>query len=671
MQTIKKSKRSISAIGAEGGLLVFSLFPFLPVLKKDSLIQSLIWSLPAFISFSLCILCASTLTTHPKLAKKIGFFSALLCFLSFYENLIKNHFAFLFALISLISICFILKDYKLESGKLSDITTHEQRCFKRILWGSFSFTALFLICLLPFEKNLLFSSAAVHLSIFVNQIIFLRFARSKNNKILKYLYIIYGILTLIFIVFSFIKLCFLIPFFIALLNLLILSREKKFYSKMNWLEVILDHPARILTSGFLFLCTLGAFLLFLPISSSGIKISFIDAAFTSVSAVCVTGLIVLDTSLDFSIIGQFFILLLIQLGGLGIMTITAAALYTVGQRLSLKHEKIIASTANTDHKTLFSSLKQIVLFTFIVEALGAVILSTLFTLNGESFTSGVFKGIFTAVSAFCNAGFALQSDNLLGYNTNPLILQTIATLIILGGIAPATTFLIPKWIKGQKIPLSAYIPLTTTLILLSLGTICVLLFEWNGFLSEFNFFNKLSNAWFQSATLRTAGFNSVDLNSVSQPMLITMIALMFIGGSPGSTAGGVKTTAFALVFITFIENIKGKKNIVVKSRTIPQESINKAITAIVAGLMLWFFIVIMLEITQTISPSQILFEAASALGTVGLSIGATALLDEIGKVIIMTTMFIGRIGSVTLFMFLREEARSGFAKWPEEKINIT
>lgn len=440
---------------------------------------------------------------------------------------------------------------------------------------------------------------------------------------------------------------------------------------MNWLEVILDHPARILTSGFLFLCTLGAFLLFLPISSSGIKISFIDAAFTSVSAVCVTGLIVLDTSLDFSIIGQFFILLLIQLGGLGIMTITAAALYTVGQRLSLKHEKIIASTANTDHKTLFSSLKQIVLFTFIVEALGAVILSTLFTLNGESFTSGVFKGIFTAVSAFCNAGFALQSDNLLGYNTNPLILQTIATLIILGGIAPATTFLIPKWIKGQKIPLSAYIPLTTTLILLSLGTICVLLFEWNGFLSEFNFFNKLSNAWFQSATLRTAGFNSVDLNSVSQPMLITMIALMFIGGSPGSTAGGVKTTAFALVFITFIENIKGKKNIVVKSRTIPQESINKAITAIVAGLMLWFFIVIMLEITQTISPSQILFEAASALGTVGLSIGATALLDEIGKVIIMTTMFIGRIGSVTLFMFLREEARSGFAKWPEEKINIT
>jgi len=259
----------------------------------------------------------------------------------------------------------------------------------------------------------------------------------------------------------------------------------------------------------------------------------------------------------------------------------------------------------------------------------------------------------------------------MGYSTNVFVLQTIAFLIIFGGIAPATTFLIPKWIKGQKIPLSAYIPLTATSVLLVIGTLCVLVFEWNGFLSEFNFFHKLNNAWFQSVTLRTAGFNSVDLNSLSQPMLIVMIVFMFIGGSPGGTAGGIKTTVFALILIAFAANIKGKKDIVVKARTIPQQSINKALTTIVAGAMLWFSFVIMLETTQTINPSDLLFEAASALGTVGLSTGATALLDEIGKIIIMVAMFTGRIGSVTLFMLLTEETRKRSSKWPEEKITIT
>ncbi|NCC88690.1 MAG: potassium transporter TrkH, partial [Clostridia bacterium] len=260
---------------------------------------------------------------------------------------------------------------------------------------------------------------------------------------------------------------------------------------------------------------------------------------------------------------------------------------------------------------------------------------------------------------------------LIAYNKKPFILYTISALIIFGGIAPATTFLIPKWIKGKKIPVSSYIPLTATSILLIAGTIFVLVFEWNGFLSEFNFLDKIHNAWFQSATLRTAGFNSVDLGSLSPPMLIIMIVFMFIGGSPGGTAGGIKTTAFALILISFAANIKGRKNIIIKARTIPQQSINKALTAIVSGAMLWFAIVIMLETTQSIGQSEILFEAASALGTVGLTTGATALLDEIGKIIIMAAMFTGRIGSVTLFMLLTEDTRKISLKWPEEKITIT
>ena len=670
MHLIIKSRKSFSAAGAEGGLIVFSLLPFFSVIGKSSLTETLIWSIPAFASFFSCILSASLLRKYPDHAKKAGFLSALLCFFSFYEKLVKNPFAFLFALICLITIFFVLKDYRSRNGKPSE-TSHELRCFKRTVWASSLFLPLFFIYLLPFEKNHLVASSALHISLFINQFIFIRFANSRENKSIRQLYISYGILTLVFSVMSFLIINSLIPFFIIVINLLILFREKGFYSKMKWLEIILDHPARILISGFLLLCGFGTFLLYLPISSAGEKISLLDAAFTSVSAVCVTGLIVLDTPVDFSGAGRFFILLLIQLGGLGIMTITAAGLHAVGRRLSLRHEKIMASSADTDHKTLFSSLKYIVIFTFTAEAAGALILSVLFILNGDSFSQGAARGIFTSVSAFCNAGFALQSDSLIGYSTNIFVLHTIGLLIIFGGIAPATTFLIPKWIKGKKIPLSAYIPLTATVILLVFGALCILVFEWNGFLSQFSFFHKLSNAWFQSVTLRTAGFNSVDLSSLSDPMLIFMILFMFIGGSPGGTAGGVKTTAFALILIAFASNIKGRKDIVLKARTIPQQSINKAITTIAAGAMLWFAFVIMLETTQTINASDILFEVASAIGTVGLSTGATALLDEIGKFIIMAAMFTGRIGSVTLFMLLTEETRTSSSKWPEEKITIT
>ncbi|MCB9494474.1 MAG: potassium transporter TrkH [Desulfobacteraceae bacterium] len=670
MSIAKKPRSEIKDAGAQGLLIVFSFMPLLSINEITTDLKFLIFTLFAFSSFFLCGLCGAFLIKKTSLAKKAAYFSSVLCFFSFYEKLIKSPSAFLFAVICLISVFFIFMDYKSAYDKKIN-TTHENRCYKRSFFGSLAFMAVFFIYLLPFEKNHFFSSSAIHLSLLINQVLFFRFSLSKANKSIKQLYISYAILSTVFILLSILKPQSFIPLVIVSMNFLILFREKGFYSRMKWLEIIIDHPARILISGFLIMCVFGTFLLYLPSSSSSSEISLIDAAFTSVSAVCVTGLIVLDTPVDFSASGQFFILVLIQLGGLGIMTITAAGLHAVGQRLSLKQEKILTTTANTDHKTLFSGLKQIVLFTFAAETAGAVILSILFILKGDSLIQGTAKGIFTSVSAFCNAGFALNSDSLIGHNQNPLILHTIAVLIILGGLAPATTLLIPKWIKGQKIPVSSYIPLSATAILLISGTVCILVFEWNGFLSDFDFSGKIHNAWFQSVTLRTAGFNSVDLGSVSPPMLIVMIIMMFIGGSPGGTAGGVKTTAFALILISFAANIKGRKNIVVKAKTIPQESINKALTAIVSGAMLWFAVVIMLETTQSISTASILFEAASALGTVGLTTGATPLLDEIGKIIIMAAMFTGRIGSVTLFMLLTEDTRQKSSKWPEEKITIT
>jgi trk system potassium uptake protein TrkH len=252
-----------------------------------------------------------------------------------------------------------------------------------------------------------------------------------------------------------------------------------------------------------------------------------------------------------------------------------------------------------------------------------------------------------------------------------LILHTVASLIIFGGIAPATTLLIPGWIMGKSINVAAYIALVTTIILLISGALLFLLFDWNGVLAHLSFANKIHNAWFQSATLRTAGFNSVDIASVTESTFIIMLSLMFIGGSPGGTAGGIKTTTIGIVALTFWSNITNHKSVVVMSRRIQSRVIYRAITIVMSGVLIWFVIVLMLEVTQQIPLRDIIFEVTSALGTVGLSTGVTTHLDEIGKVIIMIAMFAGRIGPVTLFMLLSEEKRDKSSRYQNAKISLT
>jgi trk system potassium uptake protein TrkH len=436
-----------------------------------------------------------------------------------------------------------------------------------------------------------------------------------------------------------------------------------------WWEAIIYHPARILFTSFFILCFFGTFLLLLPASSVH-GVSLIDAAFTSVSAVCVTGLIVLDTPNDFTLFGQGVILMLIQLGGLGIMTLTTIAIHSLGKRISLKHEAVLTRITDTDHQTLITSLSLILKYTFIFEGIGFALLAVCFIADGDSLGSALWRGLFTSVSAFCNAGFALQSDSLIGYNSNSPLLCTVAILITAGGVAPAVALLLPAWIKREKIPLTAYIAISVSLIMIVLGTLMILVFEWSASLTGLGFGDKLLNAFFQSVTLRTAGFNSVELSNISSPAMLVMLIFMFIGGSPGGTAGGVKTTSIAVLILTFWANITGKNEILINKRRVAGGAVNKAVTVIISGFIVWLIALLMLEITQQIPVRELIFEVTSAIGTVGLSIGGTARLDEIGKIIIILTMFAGRIGAVTLFAFMGKNSSTG-TEYLKENITLT
>lgn len=439
----------------------------------------------------------------------------------------------------------------------------------------------------------------------------------------------------------------------------------------QWWEPFLNHPARVLITTFFVLCLAGALLLQLPWATTEQSITLVDAAFTSVSAVCVTGLTVLDTPRDFTLLGQGCILLLIQLGGFGIMTLTTVALHAMGKRLSLRQERLLTTLTETSHQDLIDSLLTIVRFTLLTELAGAVLLSLCFLDTADSLPQALWQGLFTSISAFCNAGFALQSANLVPYQSQPLVLHTVAALIVLGGLAPATCLLLPQWVRGKKIALAPRIALVTTTALLLTGTLCFLMFEWHNALDGLSLPDKLHNAWFQSVTLRTAGFNSIDLGNVLSPTLLIMLSFMFIGGSPGGTAGGIKTTTVGILAMTFWACITGRDEVIAQNRRIPQSVINRGITVLASGAMIWLVMVMALVLTQPLPARALIFEATSALGTVGLSLGVTPHLDEIGKIIVMLTMFIGRIGPMTMFTLLSGDLQATGSRCPDARITLT
>jgi trk/ktr system potassium uptake protein len=440
----------------------------------------------------------------------------------------------------------------------------------------------------------------------------------------------------------------------------------------GWWQPIVEHPARLLVVTFILLSFAGTVFLVLPTSSrSATGISVLDAAFTSVSAVCVTGLIVVDTPSAFSGVGELVLLVLIQLGGLGIMSFSTVTFSIPGIRPSLRHESAVAGLLGTDNRgALVGALRGLLLFTFLVEAIGATLLTGFLTYEGHSLADAAWRGVFTSVSAFCNAGFSLWSDSLISHQQDPFVLHVVAALIIVGGLSPATAAALPFLVRRRRVPLEHKLALTATAALLVLGAVTFLALEWNNTLSALSFWDRIHNAWFQSATARTAGFNSVDIAALRPATITVVIALMFIGGSPGGTAGGVKTTTIVVLLLAVGSAIRGRWAASAFGRRLSHRTVFKAASIVTVGVVSLVLGLFALQLTQTMDSGTALFETASALGTVGLSLGGTAHLDVVGKLIIMMSMFAGRVGPLSLFLFLGARSTTSYWELVEEEVVV-
>jgi trk system potassium uptake protein TrkH len=440
-----------------------------------------------------------------------------------------------------------------------------------------------------------------------------------------------------------------------------------------WWETLLGHPERLFVGTFAGLCFTGTLLLSLPQSStSGHGIAFLDALFTASSAVCVTGLIVLDTPADFSGFGQAILLLLIQVGGLGIMAFSTIALWALRRRLSLRHEGVAATLISTqDRGRLFATARRILLLTAAAEAVGVLILTPIFFHHGDHPGGALWRALFTSVSAFCNAGFALQSDSLVSYQDSPLLLHVVGLLIILGGLSPLAVFSLPSVRRRiHPVPAQARLSLAAAAVLLITGFLFFLAFEWDKSLAGLSIADRLHNAWFQSITLRTAGFNSLDISVVGPATFTLMLLWMFIGASPGGTAGGVKTTTVSVLVLSAIQTIRGQATLEVFGRKISDRTRTKAAVVVTVAVTTGVLALIATQLTQPLPSRLAVFEVVSALGTVGLSMGGTTQLDGIGKVIILCCMFVGRVGGLTLLMFLSSRRSPPKMGRPEENVDV-
>lgn len=441
-------------------------------------------------------------------------------------------------------------------------------------------------------------------------------------------------------------------------------------------ELLLEQPARLLVGTFWLAAMLGAVVLSLPVAATGAPIDLLDAAFTAFSAVCVTGLVVLDTGAAFSGAGQAVILILIQLGGLGIMSFSTAAMVLLGQRLSLKQETAMSELLGSDRRAgMVAALRRMLVITLVAELVGAIVLSLVFGLGADAWDMAIWRGTFTAISAYCNAGFALQADSLIGYQDHPLVLHCVGVLIILGGLGPVVVAALPELVRRRRrrrFELHARIVLMATLVLLVAPAVLIAALEWNHSLAGLGLGAKLHNAWFQSLTTRTAGFNSVDFAAMMPATQTLVETLMFIGGSPGSTAGGVKTTTVFVLLVSVVTVAQGGGPVVWGGWSISHATISRAAAVAVLGALSAAFGLFAIQLTQAMSTRTALFEVVSALGTVGLSIGGTAILDEVGKLIIITCMFLGRVAPLTVFLIFSGRGRGPRALWdyPEQDVSV-
>lgn len=450
----------------------------------------------------------------------------------------------------------------------------------------------------------------------------------------------------------------------------------EFKSRIERLKL---QPAQILVLGFGLVIMLGATLLNLPMASvNGKSIGFIDALFTSASAVCVTGLVVVNTAEYWTLFGKVVILMLIQVGGLGFMSMATLVALLLGRRITLKERLILQEDLNQfTMQGLVKLTRYVLLSTFFIEMVGALSLSIVF-IPKYGLLKGIWFSVFHAISAFCNAGFDLTGSSMVEFVGNPIINLTIGLLIILGGLGYSVYINITDRIirkdARRQFSLHTKMVLTITGYLLLIGFIGFIVLEYNNpeTLAKLTLPEKLWASFFQAIVPRTAGFNSVDMAGITNATTFLFIILMFIGGSPGSTAGGIKTTTMGAIFFSISSVIKGNSDVEAFKKRIPNEIVYRCMAIMGISFLLVILVTMVLTITEKADFIDLLFETVSAFGTVGLTRNLTPNLSNIGRLIITTTMFFGRLGPLTMAFAIaqRQKKNQGKFRYPEEKIIV-
>lgn len=440
---------------------------------------------------------------------------------------------------------------------------------------------------------------------------------------------------------------------------------------------------QVIMLNFLFVILIGSVLLALPISSkNGKAIPYIDALFTATTSTCVTGLVTMPTVTTWSVFGQIVILLLIQVGGLGVITVMAGLMVALHRKIGLKDSRLISDAFNlTSLSGLAAFVKKVILGTLIVEGVGALLYMLVFIPDYGA--RGIWLSIFNSVSAFCNAGMDIIAENsLCGYAQNPLINIVTSLLIIIGGIGYIVWWDIIRVLKNfrkekikclKRLTLHSKIVLSATLILVFGGAIAIFILEYHNPLTIANYslFDKIQVSFFQSITTRTAGFATIPQENLTNASAILCLFLMFIGGSPVGTAGGIKTVTIVVLFATAYSAIKNKKEVSLFNRNLSRQTTKKAVAVTSMSFLIVFISTILLAAVTNAPALDIIYETVSATATVGLSRNLTPYLGIFGKLIIIVTMYLGRIGPISLAVaFGSNKETANIIKNPTEEISV-
>lgn len=435
-------------------------------------------------------------------------------------------------------------------------------------------------------------------------------------------------------------------------------------------------PTRIIVSSFAILILVGALLLNLPIASrSGQSIGFLNALFTATSAGCVTGLIVADTLTQWTLFGQIVIITLIQVGGLGIVTLATFFSILLGRKVGLKGMLLAQESINHfSYEGVLRLVRKVVLVTLGIELIGAALLSISFV--PKFGLRGFYVGLFHSISAFCNAGFDIIGGfkSLTEYNNDPIVIYTIALLIIIGGLGFMVWKDLLEYRKNKSLLLHTKVVLIVTACLIFFGAVFFFAFEYNNAatMGKLTFFEKVNAAFFHSVVCRTAGFNSLPTDDMREISKLATVILMFIGAAPGSTGGGIKVTTFGVLIMAMICQIKGSEDTTIFKRKVSQLVVNKSLTITGISLMLVIVVTTIILAVENSTLINVLYEATSAFGTVGISTGITSGLKSVSKIALILTMFLGRVGPVSfaIALTLRAQKKSTDVIYPEGKIVV-